>query len=172
MTLAEIENLARELSFSRDELTLRVNILEDEIRAIKKKHRAALLRAIEAAAEKKEELRQAIEEGPELFEKPKTVIFHGIKVGYRKAKGEILWDDDAQVIRLINKHFPEQADVLIKVTETPVKPALAQLPVADLKKLGVTVIDTGDEIVIKPTDSEIDKLIDALLKDEEMQQAA
>ena len=42
------------------------------------------------------------------------------------------------------------------------------MSVSDLKKIGVTVIETGDEVFIKPTDSEIDKLINALLKDEEL----
>lgn len=47
----------------------------------------------------------------------------------------------------------------------PAKDALKQLGVKDLARLGVTLIDAGDEIVIKPVDGEIDKLVNALLKD-------
>ena len=35
---------------------------------------------------------------------------------------------------------------------------------AELKKVGCTVVDAGDAVVIKPTDSEVDKLVDTLLK--------
>jgi hypothetical protein len=34
-----------------------------------------------------------------------------------------------------------------------------------LKKLGCTVRDTGDEVVIKPVDGDVDKIVRALLKD-------
>uniref|UniRef100_UPI00248EC44C hypothetical protein n=1 Tax=Thalassobaculum salexigens TaxID=455360 RepID=UPI00248EC44C len=71
----------------------------------------------------------------------------------------------AKVVELIIKHLPEQTESLIKVTETPVKSALANLPTADLKRIGVTVTQTGDQVYIAPTDSEIDKLVDALVKE-------
>ena len=101
------------------------------------------------------------------------MILYGIKIGFQKGKGEITWEDKDQVVKLIHKHFPEQAEALLKVTEMPVKTALAQLSAADLKKLGVTIIETGDEIVIRATDTEVDKLVEALLKDEaEVKEAA
>ena len=78
------------------------------------------------------------------------------------------WEDDSQVVKLIQKHFPEQFDVLVKTIEKPIKDSLANLSVADLKRIGVTVTDSGDCVVIKSMDSEIDKLVDALLKDEAM----
>lgn len=105
-----------------------------------------------------------------MFDTPRTVVFYGIKVGLQKGKGAIEWDDDAQVVKLIEKHFPEQADVLIKTTKKPVKKALAQLTVAELKKLGIVVEETGDQVVIKSTDSEIDKLVNALLKEDEIKE--
>jgi hypothetical protein len=172
MTLSEIEVLARQLADARLNLKEGLDELESEIAAIKKKFMPAIRRAIEKAAQRHETLRGAIEEVPDLFQKPKTVIFHGIRLGYQKGRGEIIWDDTAQVIKLIKKNFPDSVDVLLKITETPIKTALAQLSVADLKRIGVTVVETGDEVFIKPTDSEIDKLINALLKDEELNKAA
>ena len=97
---------------------------------------------------------------------------YGVKVGFEKGKGRIEWDDDDTVVRLIEKHFPEQADILIKTKKKPAKKALAQLSVAELKKLGVTVEETGDQVVIKSTDSEIDKLVTALLKGDEIDEEA
>jgi hypothetical protein len=172
MTLHEIEKLAKELSEARQNLREGLDEIETEIAAIKKKFRSAILRAVEKAAQRHEALRSAIAGAPELFVKPKTIIFHGIRCGYKKSKGEISWEDESQVIRLIKKHFPDDVETYIKATETVVKAALGGLSVADLKKIGVMVIETGDEVFIKPTDSEIDKMINALLKDEELNQAA
>lgn len=172
MTLIEIERLAREFSDARVALKARVDNLEEEIRTLKKRHLPGIKKAIDTAANCHMRLFDAIGETPELFVRPKTVIFHGVKFGYMKSKGEIVYEDEAQVIKLIKKHFPDQVEELIKCKETPFKPALARLSVTDLKKIGVTVIDTGDEIYIKPTDSEIDKLINALLADEELNKAA
>jgi hypothetical protein len=171
-TLAEIEILAKQLADARFNLKEGLDDLESKMAAIKKEFMPAIRRAVEKVAQRHEVLRAAIEEEPGLFQKPKTFIFHGIRLGYQKSRGEIIWENVDQVIRLIKKNFPDQAETLIKITETPIKTALAQLSVADLKKIGVTVIETGDEVFIKPTDSEIDKLINALLKDEELNKAA
>ena len=82
-----------------------------------------------------------------------------------KGKGKICIDDPAMAIKLIRKHFPEQADVLIKTEEKPVAKAIGQLTVPELKRIGGTVEEAGDQVVIKPTDSEVDKLISALIAD-------
>jgi hypothetical protein len=37
--------------------------------------------------------------------------------------------------------------------------------VSDLKRLGCEVAEAGDQIVIKPVDGEIDKLVNAYLKE-------
>ena len=172
MTLNEIEKLTGEFSDARQNLIDLVQELEERTEAIKKEALPAIRRAVGKAADREKKLRAAIEEASELFTKPKTRIFHDIRVGYMKSKGGLSWDDMDQVLKLIKKHFPDEADILIKTSETPSKTALAVLSAADLKKLGVTVSDDTDEVVIKPTDSEIDKLINALLKDEEIEKAA
>jgi hypothetical protein len=70
------------------------------------------------------------------------------------------------VVTLIEKSFPKaQADLLIKTTKKPIKKALEDLDVGALKRIGCRVVETGDEIVIKPADSEVDKIVTALLAD-------
>jgi len=170
-TLAEIEKLCREYAMSRNVLRERVWELEDKINELKKKALPAIRKAAEAAMERQAVLKEAIEDSPELFVKPRTQIFHGIKVGFQKGKGELKWESDEQVVKLIKKHFPKQAETLIKTIEKPVKTALAQLSVQELKKIGVRVEETGDQVVIKSTDSEIDKLVNALLKEDEVKEA-
>lgn len=119
------------------------------------------------AADKRQKLEVAISENKDLFQKPRTLLMQGIKIGFQKGKGNLEWDDNAQVVKLIRKHYPEQADVLIVVEEKPSAKALENLSVAELKKIGVTVQETGDQIVIKPVDSKIDKMIDDLCKEED-----
>ncbi len=172
MTLTEIEKLAKDLADARQNLREALDEVESEVAAIKKKYMSAIRRAVEKAVQRQQTLRDAIAEAPDLFVKPKTVIFHGVRLGYRKSKGGISWEDEEQVIKLIKKHFPDDWDAYVKVTETVMRSTLEGLPGGDLKRIGVTVIETGDEVFIKPTDSEIDKMINALLKDEELNQAA
>lgn len=164
--LGEIEKLTKVFVGARELLIMDVHEMENELNEIKMKYLPVIKKSVAAAKEKIEKLRLAIKESPELFEKPRSFILYGVKVGYQKGKGAIEWDDDEQVVKLIEKHFPEQADVLIKTTKKPVKKSLSQLTVAELKRLGIVVEETGDQVIIKPVDSEVDKLVEALLKDE------
>ena len=61
--------------------------------------------------------------------------------------------------------MPKRLKDLVKITETPIKSALSKLSGDELKRLGVTVEDAGDEVTIKPLDSDIDKIVAALLDD-------
>lgn len=162
-TLTEIERLTKDYALARAALREKVEALNEEIERLKRQRLPQIRKLVEQASERQQALHVAIEESPELFKKPRTVIFHGIKVGYQKGRGELVWEDDETVVKLIYKHFPDQADTLIKTIQKPLKTALAQLSVQDLKKIGITVVDTGDEVIIKATDTEIDKLVNALL---------
>jgi hypothetical protein len=164
-TLADIELKAKRYGDARASVSEIVSALDDAIKALKKAELPKLRRAVARAAEAHDELKALIEAAPELFIKPKTATLHGIRLGYVKGKGKIEWDDPEKVVRLIKKHFPDQADVLIATKESPVKDALNGLSAADLKKLGISVIEGGEAVFIKPVDSEVDKMVDALLKD-------
>lgn len=165
MSMQNIETLTRDFADARSGLAARVQAYQDEVEKIKRRLLPGIKRAVETAATTRDRLRNEIERQPELFVRPKSVILHGVRVGYQKAKGVIEWDDEEKVVALIHKHFPDQTELLLKTVERPLKTALAQLPAADLKRLGVTVTDSGDEVLIKPVDGAVDKLVDALLKD-------
>lgn len=162
--LTDIEPSAKAYAEARAKVAEIVTQLNDGIEALKRSHMPALKRAITRAAEKHDQLKQLIEANPALFVKPRTVIYHGVKIGLKQGSGGITFDDADQVVRLIKKHFPEQADVLVITTEKPSKDALRNLTVAELKKVGCNAVEAGDQVVIKPTDSEVDKLVDTLLK--------
>ncbi|MGK2740560.1 host-nuclease inhibitor Gam family protein [Tepidicaulis sp. LMO-SS28] len=158
----EIENLTKAYADARSALGEAVSDLDAEMVRLKRLRLRRIRNLAEKAANAHAELQATLDESRALFTKPKTRILHGIKVGIMKEKGKLKFDT-GMVVKLIKRHMPEKADALIKVTETPQKAALSGLTAADLKKLGVTVIGGGDAVVIKPADSEIDKLVDALL---------
>lgn len=162
--LTDIEQRVKAFSDARANVASIVTVLNEGIEALKRDNMPALKKAIARAAEKHDNLKVLIDANPALFKKPRTVVMHGVKVGFAKGKGGIKFDDAAQVVKLIKRHMPEQAELLIITKETPAKDALSQLNAVELKKIGCSVVDAGDAVVIKPTDSDVDKLVDTLLK--------
>ena len=171
-TMIEIEALTKRYADATGTLGSTLGELEERKKKLQREYLPQIKRQVTAARNAKAVLSEAIDDSPELFVKPRTVTFHGVRVGFQKAKGRIEFDDAEQVVKLIRKHFPEQFDVLVKTTERPVKDALAQLSAADLKKLGINVVADSDEVVIKDASGEIEKLVEALLKDEPEEVAA
>lgn len=130
------------------------------------KHLPAIRKAAARCAELRDNLHHEIAGRPSLFVKPRTMTLHGVKVGMKKGTGALEWDDDEVIVARIRKHCPvEQHATLIQVTEKPVVDALKQLDVKLLAKLGITVEATGDCVVIKAADSEVDKAVKAILKE-------
>lgn len=162
--MMKIQNAAREYRRAKDTLTERANELHEQIETAKRSRILGLRNAVAKTKEAAATLQAAIEAYPQGFLKPRTVVLEGVKLGFQKAKGKISWEDDDQVIKLIRKHLPEAADVLIKSTDKPVRDALSNLTAAELKKIGVSVTEAGDEVVIKDTTAAVDKLVAALLK--------
>ena len=172
MELSELEKLVKDYADTKKTLTERVIDMTDEVELVKRKYVPGIKRIASTVAEKLSVLREAILDNTHLFIKPRTFILHGIKVGLQKGKGELSWDDDEQVVKLIKKHFPEKTDVLIQTKEVPVKSALAALTVKELERIGITVENTGDEPVVKSTDNDIDKFVKSLLKEDDKNKAA
>ncbi|MES9873124.1 MAG: hypothetical protein ABW146_08430 [Candidatus Sedimenticola sp. 6PFRAG7] len=162
-TLTDIERTAKHYANKRQILRERLDAYEDELRKIKLRHYKGIRAAQIAASQAEDRLHIAIESAPELFQKPKTHNLNGIRCGYQRSKGKI--ETTAKTCDLIRKHLPDQADVLIKSTEAPISKALDQLSAAELKKIGAKVIPGKDRIHIKATDSDLDKLVDALMKE-------
>jgi arsenate reductase-like glutaredoxin family protein len=164
--LTEIEQLTRKYADAREELGDLIRAMEEKIDQIKRANLPRIRELVNRTAERQANLRAAIEDAPELFEKPRTQVYHGVKIGFRKGSGGIDWADDDQVVKLIEKHFPkEQAELLIKTVKKPIAKALEDLDVAELKKIGCTVESTGDVVVIKPVAGGVEKIVNALLKE-------
>lgn len=163
-TMTEIEARTRAYSEARTRLADIVSELQAGLDAFKRENLPRVKRAIARAAEMEAALRALIEETPDLFVKPKTVVLHGVRVGYEKGKGAIEFEDGDQVVRLIEKRLPDLAEQLVKTTKKPLKTGLAQLTVQQLKSIGCTVEEAGDQVVVRAVDRDVDKLVTALLK--------
>lgn len=164
MSIEPIDAKARAYSQARERLSGSVAALNDAIAALKREQLPAIKRHLNRAFELETELRALIESNPHLFTKPRTVVLHGVQVGFQKGKGVISFGDADQVVKLIEKKLPELADVLIHTKKAPVKKALNQLTTVQLRAIGCTVTEAGDQVVVRAVDSAVDKLVSALLK--------
>lgn len=162
--MSAIEQRAKALADARATMSDIVTALNDRIEALHRQHMRGLKAAVHAVAEQHDKLKALIEEHPALFTKPKTVVMHGLKVGFKKGPGKVEFDDADKVVKLIEKHFPEQVELLAPSERKVSKDALQLMNAVDLKKLGVKVTGTGDAVLIAPVDSQVDKLLKALLK--------
>lgn len=164
ITLHEIETRTKNYAQARSLLADRVQQLQDEIEAAKRKAMPLIRSALATAKAAESELQAGVLAAPQLFKRPRTQVFHGIKVGIEKGKGVVRITDADRTIVLIRKHLPDQAELLIKTSESPLKTAIAQLPAADVKRIGVEIVEAGDQVVIRPVDGELDKMLSVLLK--------
>jgi hypothetical protein len=138
--------------------------LEAEARTLKRRHLARIKRAAELAANAKGKLHGELEARPELFVRPRTLVLHGVKVGWQKSPDTV--EVSGRTPELIRLHMPERASALLKVTETPIKDALRELDAGELKRVAARVVEGEDAVVIKPAGGEVEKLVDALLREE------
>lgn len=164
-SLAKIEDLTKTYADARNALADEVGALEDEIAAAKRRHLAKIRKLFDEMAEVKTELAAEIWALPKQFEKPRTRIFWGIKVGLQKQKGSVAFDDEDEVIKLIRKKFPDLADDVIKLKPSVVKSKLAEWTASDLKKIGVNLVADTDDVLISPIDGAVEKLLKALEAD-------
>jgi hypothetical protein len=163
-TLNDIEAATKEFSLAHGKLSQAMKSINEELEKVKRKHMPALKHLVAKASAAEATLTELIESAPQLFEKPRTYIFHGVKVGLTKQKGKIEIEDPDRTVALIKKHFKNEAELLINTKETPCKDAIGGLMADDLKKIGVTITSDTDAVVIKPTDGDIEKAVQALLK--------
>jgi len=171
MDMKDIEALAQTHAADRAALTAVVTRMQRELQEVKDKHIQAIRESIVEIAISGGRLRQAIEDSKDLFTKPRTRILHGLRIGYMKGKGKIRVMDEANAVGIIQRDYHDDFEVLVKTRRSLVLSAIAKLPARELKRMGITIEDAGDEIVIKPVDGEVDKIVNALLKEADKEAA-
>ena len=165
-TMESIAGLCKSYAAARERLADTTEAIRSEQRrALRQRLRGLKARVAEVSAAR-DRLREAIAENPGLFEKPRTRALEGIKVGYRKQPGRIDCDEGRTIAR-IRKLYPDRKAALVRVRESLNHAALKNLDAKILASIGVTVIQVDDQIVIAAANGDLDKLVDALLSDEE-----
>lgn len=164
-TMEQIEVACREYAEANDNLNEIKSQLETEVEAIKARYYRKVKSAIDHVVSKHSDLSELVSESRDLFVNPKTVIFHGVKVGYIKGNDVLEIKKNKVTVDAIKDAFDETTQkTLIKVTETPIKDAIKQLETEDLKRIKCKLIPGKDEVHISTVDTEVDKLIDSLTK--------
>lgn len=164
-SLMSFDQLARDYQHAYSVLADRVSTLEQELQAAKRARLHGIKTAVAKVKDTEAALRSAIEDDPQCFDRPKTQTLHGVKFGYRKGTATVELDDETKVIGRIKRLLAEKVESLIKFSEKADKKALQKLSKVELQKLGVTVVDPGDEVFIKNTASEVEKFVEGLLKE-------
>jgi hypothetical protein len=163
-TLADIEQLTSDYARLRADLAALVGELHDGIAQLKRRAMPAISHAAAEAGSAGNALREALTAAPHLFARPRTRVIAGIKIGYQKQRGQVVIDDEAATIRRMREQFPpEQCELLIRIRESVHKPAVYDLTAGDLKRVSIRIEDDSDTVVIRPIDSDIDRIVDALL---------
>lgn len=137
--------------------------VRDEIKQVTARHLAAIRRLFNGLQDQQADICAEIKAHPEWFQRPKTRVIHGIKLGLRKRKGRLVIRAAARTVQRIKELYEDDIGVLIKTTETPLKSGLEKLSARELKRLGVEVTDDSDDVVFVSTIDEIDNLIDFLI---------
>jgi phage host-nuclease inhibitor protein Gam len=161
--LVNIEALTREYAEARSKLAAVATECATKMEAVKTEYLNQLRNLSAEVDEKHEILSWSVAKASGEFEKPRTRVFHGIKVGFQKLVGKLTFADDARTIKLIEKHMPDQFDILVTTSYALNKDAIGTLPADDLKRIGGTVSGADDQVVIKPVAGDIEKLVAALL---------
>ena len=170
--MEEIERLAKVFAGARDELRARADVLREEQEAAKRRRLQGIKNSLQRVLEARDVLHAAILANPKLFEKPRTRLLHGIRLGWMKQRGKLEIADEDALVAALRRMFGDDAAAYIKTVEKPIKDALQNLPAKDLAKLGVKLSDDTDAVMIKAADDAVDKLIDALTGDIELESEA
>jgi len=170
-TLEDLQKRASQLSQLRDKLAALLATLQGEIDTVKNGHMAAIRRAARQITQQHNELSELISANPGLFAKPRSYVVDGLKFGLQKQKGKMTWADGDDLCRRIRKLAyagdisAGQVALCIKTEDKPVVAGLEQLDAKLLKKLGITVELDTDAPLIKSVDSEVEKAVNAMIKD-------
>lgn len=169
--MEHITTLCRTLADARDALESVADEIRDERRKVVRPKLRRLKNCVANVRVAEDQLRQAIEDAPHLFASPRTRAIEGIKVGFRKPPGRIEGGGDAasldRVMARIEKHAPDQLNSLINTKYSINKAALKNVDPRLLAKIGITIVDVDDQVVIAAAAGEIDRLVDALMVDDE-----
>ena len=171
-TLVEISDLCRAYAIARDARDEVVEQIRDDRRAAVRRRLRVLKTRVAEVSSAEDALRSAVAGAPGLFVRPRTRAIDGIKVGFRKQPGRFEVADEARAIKRVRERLPGREDEIVRVKESLDRAALKRLDARELASIGVTVVETDDEVVVAAVATDLDKLADALFDDVEAEEPA
>ncbi len=169
--LEKLQTAALHLSHKNDLLREELMLLESELAAEKAAHMLSIRSLSRDVIKRQTELAEGIKAHPELFTKPRTYIVEGVKFGMRKQVGKMEWPDDLQLVGRIDALFakaeitPAQYEQTVETRYAVLAKGLEKLDAKTLKRLGVTVEADTDAVEIKSVDSDVERMLKAIIKD-------
>lgn len=163
MTPDEINQLAKEYSESRKKVADKIRQMNDDIEKVKNKFMHHIRNFAQQSNEKLMEFQTAIKENPQAFESKKLREDYGLKYGYSSTQDKVVIKDVEQTISLIKANLGAKAPVLIKTTESIVNKAVQNLTADERERIGVTIESGQAYVYVKPTDKEMDDLINSVI---------
>jgi len=164
-TLSEIEVQTKKFAEANNQLASVIDEMETEINQIKKNYLKKLQPLADAVSIEKALLKEAIDESRLIFVRPKTYVFHGVKVGLQSSKSIIKVIDETKTIELIKKNLRDSAENMIKTSETIIKDTLKLLSDEELVKINCQKSPGVEMVLIKSNRDEVEKFIDAMIKE-------
>lgn len=167
-TIEELEKQTKSFADANDELTDLKREMSSEFETIRSKYIRKIKAAVEKVIKCRSELTESIDNGRELFTRPKTLTMNAVKIGLQKAKDKIEYDDELKVIALIEKIYEgDLLSDLIITTKKPSKDEIIKLPISEINKIKCRLVQGTDSVFIKTIDTEIDKFVSNLMKESE-----
>jgi len=161
--MERIETMAEDLHMVQDNLKNRLAEAEAMMDEIREEFAPHIRKIANAESDLREKLEREIAANKDLFAKPKTRVFHNIKLGLRRLKGSLKWTDSTELMKRVRQVCPEHEGAIIEVSYTIKKAGLEKLDAGKLKKLGVTIEADTDAVVLKPVEGDLSKMADAFL---------
>lgn len=164
-----MERCAKELATARQTLQADLLLANQALTLIHAQHADKLRTGAKRVAELEGQLLDYVDLSPDLFEKPQSVEFDGVRFGWRKGKGQIVLPKPVQAMkRLIGrirlKLTKRQQEAVLKVEVKVLKGPLGKLDGDTLKKLGIKIEGTDLAPFVTYPESDFDKAVKWWLK--------
>ena len=161
--ITKLEKLCQRYDAECMALEAGVAALEADLEAVKQRHLAKLKRQAAVVARAEAELASAVEQAPQLFKRPRTLVLHGTKIGFANTIGSVVFEDGDYVVKAVRNVMPERFDEFVKTEFTPRKDALRKLTPDELDVLACRVEGDGEVVVLKRVAGDVEKLMDKLI---------
>lgn len=174
--ITEIRTAAQRLADARRESTTRATALEHALaqaaQPIYQSHRAGIDAAAADEAEAYAELLALVETSPGEFKRPRSLLVDGVKTGYRKEQDSLDFDSEEAVIGRIFalEELSDLAPVLVRTERHLNLDAIETLEARLRRLIGVRTLTGVDQPFISFADTDVEKLVKAILADAQKRQ--